>query len=52
MRREDEDPCEVYLSDYQAVDGRQLPHRIEVRYGDKHLRRRSPSSVDKLARGK
>jgi hypothetical protein len=31
----DEDPCEVYLSDYKAVDGRQLPHRLEVRHGDK-----------------
>ncbi|MFL5339517.1 MAG: S1C family serine protease [Gemmataceae bacterium] len=28
------DPCEVYLADYKAVDGRQLPHRLEVRYGD------------------
>jgi S1-C subfamily serine protease len=31
----DEDPCEVYLSDYKAVDGRELPHRIEVRFKDK-----------------
>ena len=30
----DDDPCEVYLGDYRAVDGRQLPHRIEVRYGN------------------
>jgi S1-C subfamily serine protease len=30
----DEDPCEVYLSDYKKVDGRELPHRIEVRYGN------------------
>jgi S1-C subfamily serine protease len=29
-----EDPCEVYLSDYRAVDGRQLPHRIEVWHKD------------------
>ncbi len=28
------DPCEVYLSDYRPVDGRQLPHRLEVRYGE------------------
>ncbi|HZT80841.1 MAG TPA: hypothetical protein VFA26_11485, partial [Gemmataceae bacterium] len=33
MERE-EDPCEVYFFDYQKVDGRELPHRIEVRYGD------------------
>jgi S1-C subfamily serine protease len=31
----DEDPCEVYFSDYRSVDGRSLPHKIEVRYGDK-----------------
>jgi len=30
----DDDPCEVYLSDYKQVDGRLLPHRIEVRYGN------------------
>ncbi len=29
----DHDPCEVYLSDYKAVDGRMLPHRVEVRHG-------------------
>jgi serine protease Do len=28
------DPCEVYFSDYKTVDGRQLPHRIEIRNGD------------------
>jgi serine protease Do len=31
----DEDPCEVYLFDYKDVGGGQLPHRIEIRYGDK-----------------
>jgi S1-C subfamily serine protease len=30
-----EDPCEVYLSDYKTVEGRMLPHRIEVRHGDR-----------------
>jgi hypothetical protein len=29
-----DDPCEVYLSDYKVVDGRKLPHRFEVRYGN------------------
>ena len=33
--KDHEDPCEVFLSDYKAVDGKQLPHRIEVRYKDK-----------------
>jgi hypothetical protein len=31
----EEDPCELYFADYKPVDGRQLPHRIEVRHGDK-----------------
>jgi S1-C subfamily serine protease len=31
----DADPCEVYFFDYRTVEGRKLPHRIEVRYGDK-----------------
>jgi len=26
---ENEDPCEVYFSDYRPVDGRQLPHRMQ-----------------------
>jgi serine protease Do len=30
----DDDPCEVYLSDYRPVEGRELPHRIEVRNGN------------------
>jgi serine protease Do len=30
----DEDPCEIYFSDYRKVDGRELPHRLEVRYGN------------------
>jgi S1-C subfamily serine protease len=29
-----DDPCEVYLSDYKKVDGREIPGKIEVRYGD------------------
>jgi hypothetical protein len=31
----DADPCEVYFHDYRDVDGRKLPHRLEVRYGDR-----------------
>jgi S1-C subfamily serine protease len=30
----DRDPCELYFSDYKKVEGRDLPHRIEVRYGN------------------
>jgi len=33
---ENEDPCEVYFSDYRAVDGRQLPHKMQVIFGDSH----------------
>ncbi len=31
---EDADPCEIYFSEYHEGDGRQLPHRMEVRFGD------------------
>jgi serine protease Do len=31
----DEDPCEVYLFDYKDVEGGKLPHRLEIRFGDK-----------------
>ena len=38
VRQQDlnEDPCEIYFSDYKAVDGRQLPHRMQVYYRDLH----------------
>jgi hypothetical protein len=29
------DPCEVYFGDYRAVDGRQVPHALVVRHGDR-----------------
>jgi S1-C subfamily serine protease len=32
---EDRDPCELYFYDYKDVDGRKLPHKIEVRHRDK-----------------
>jgi serine protease Do len=31
---EDADPCEVYFLDYEERDGRLLPGRMEVRFGD------------------
>jgi hypothetical protein len=31
---DNEDPCEVYLSDYQTVDGRELPRRLQVIHGN------------------
>jgi hypothetical protein len=30
----DADPCELYFSDYRPVEGKTLPHRLEVRYGN------------------
>jgi S1-C subfamily serine protease len=33
---EDEDPCEIYFSEYKKVEGRMLPHRLDVRSGDSH----------------
>ncbi len=33
---ENEDPCEVYLSDYRFIDGRLFPHRLQVQYGNGH----------------
>ena len=31
----EESPCEVYFYDYRPEEGRMLPHRMEVRWGDK-----------------
>lgn len=28
------DPCEIRFSNYRELDGRQFPHRMEVRHGD------------------
>ena len=30
----DDDPCELYFSDYKKVEAGTLPHRIEVNYGN------------------
>jgi hypothetical protein len=32
---DESDPCEVYFGDYREVEGRMLPHTMEVHYGDK-----------------
>ena len=29
-------PCEVYFGDYRPEDGRKLPHRMSVQYGELH----------------
>ena len=34
--RDNEDPCEVYFGDYRSEDGRMLPHRMSVQYGELH----------------
>jgi serine protease Do len=33
---ENEDPCEVYFADYRTVNGKSLPHRMQVLYSDGH----------------
>src|SRR5262249_28268044 len=30
----EDDPCGIYFGHHPPVDGRQLPHRIDVRYGN------------------
>ena len=30
-----DDPCELRFNDYRDVGGRQVPHTIEVRHGDR-----------------
>ena len=40
---DDSDPCEVYFADYREKDGRVLPGRMEVRYGN------DPFAVFKLS---
>ena len=34
---DDEDPCEIYFSDFRPVDGRRLPHHWTIRHGDESL---------------
>lgn len=34
---EDVDPCELLWGDYREVDGRWLPHTLEVRHGDQRF---------------
>ena len=31
---DDSDPCELFFHEYEEVDGRQIPRRIQVRHGD------------------
>ncbi len=33
-RDEESDPCEVYFSEYRPAQGRSVPGRVEVRFGD------------------
>ena len=42
----DGDTCELYFFNYRNVEGRKLPHRIEVRYCDK---RYAILTIDKYA---
>jgi hypothetical protein len=42
---ENADPCEVYFGDYKAVDGRQIPHTLVVRHGDRIFTRINLKSI-------
>ena len=44
-----EDPCVLYFSNYKALDGRELPHRIDVVFGDQQY---GIISVDRYLLGK
>ncbi len=35
VQEANEDPCEVYLYDYRPIQGRQLPHAIQIWYQDR-----------------
>ena len=55
----DDDPCEVIFFDFRRVDGRELPHRLTVRYGEKEYGvfvvqsyRLTDASADDSATGK
>ena len=45
----DRDPCEVFFYDYKDTGGRQLPHRMVVRYRDKQY---ATLTVSKFTLGK
>jgi len=34
---DDQDPCEIYFSDYRPVQGRRLPYRWLIRHGDEQF---------------
>jgi serine protease Do len=47
----DFDPCELRMSDYREVDGRAVPHQIEVRRGDDIVGTISWSQIEFLPAG-
>jgi S1-C subfamily serine protease len=42
----DMDPCEVYLSDYRAVNGKMFPHKMSVVFGNKRYGTLTVEKVD------
>jgi S1-C subfamily serine protease len=34
---DDQDPCEIYFSDFKLVEGRRMPHRWVIRHGDEQF---------------
>jgi hypothetical protein len=43
------DPCELRFSDYRRVEGRQVPHRLEVIHGDRVFAQITWSKIDLAA---
>ena len=35
MPGDDQDPCEIRFSEYREVDGRKVPHRLDIRHGER-----------------
>ncbi len=44
------DPCEVYFHDYREIDGRQWPHAMHVRYGDRTVMELNWDEIDPAAK--
>jgi serine protease Do len=44
------DPCEVYFHDYREIDGRQWPHALRVRHGDRPVLELDLDEIDSAAK--
>jgi S1-C subfamily serine protease len=48
---DDEDPCEIYFSDFREVEGRRLPHHWLIRHGDEDFADLAIDKFDLASRG-